>query len=246
MAIDPNSTVAQIALENPKSAAIFEKLGIDYCCGGRKPLQEACQAAGLDPAEVLASLQQSQPAGQQQESANVNKESLAGLVYHIVRKHHAYCREEGERLEALAGKVAAKHGENHPELQTVRSLFLELRQELTLHMMKEERMLFPHIIRLEEAATLGTAPPAAPFGSVQNPVRMMVQEHDGAGALLKQISAATEGYQVPEGACNSYRAFYVGLDAFEKDLHQHIHLENNLLFPKAIALEDAGNGHKEV
>lgn len=246
MAIDPNTTVAQIALENPKSAAIFEKLGIDYCCGGRKPLQEACQAAGLDPAEVLASLQQINPAEQPQEPAEYNKESLAGLVYHIVRKHHAYCREEGERLEALATKVATKHGENHPELQNVRSLFLQLRQELTLHMMKEERMLFPYIVRLEEAAALRTAPPLSPFGSVQNPVRMMVQEHDVAGTLLKQISDATGGYQVPDSACNSFQAFYAGLDAFEKDLHQHIHLENNLLFPKAIALEESFTAHKEV
>ena len=156
-----------------------------------------------------------------------------------MEKHHAYCREEGQRLQPLLAKVVSKHGEHHPELSQVQDLFTALHNELSMHMMKEEQMLFPYIIGLEESAKHKSAPPRAPFGTVQNPVRMMVQEHDDAGRLLKDIRTLTGNFTAPQDACTSFKALYQGLDALEADLHQHIHLENNILFPHAIALEDA-------
>ena len=237
MGIDIQKTVAEIALERPQAAAVFEKLGIDYCCGGKKPLAAACEAAGIDVNHVEGLLE---GAGTDQPDAgDWGKESLASLVSHIVEKHHAYCREEGLRLQPLLAKVVSKHGEHRPELAQVQELFTALRNELSMHMMKEEQMLFPYIIALEDSAARKSAPPRAPFGTVQNPVRMMVLEHDDAGHLLKEIRSLSGDFTTPQDACPSFKALYQGLEAFEADLHQHIHLENNILFPRAITLEDA-------
>jgi regulator of cell morphogenesis and NO signaling len=245
MNIDTQRTVADIALEKPQAAAVFEKLGIDYCCGGRKPLAEACEQAGVELNHVRNLLEEAfstdQPNAQ---GENWSEQSLANLINHIVRKHHAYCREECLRLEPLLAKVVSKHGENHPELERVQALFTSLRNELSLHLMKEEQMLFPYIIGLEESEKQKSAPPRAPFGTVQNPVRMMVQEHDNAGHLIRGIRGLTENFTPPSDACNSFKVLYKGLEAFEADLHQHIHLENNLLFPRAIELEDAAQAQE--
>lgn len=239
MSIDTQRTVAEIALERPESAAVFEKLGIDYCCGGGKPLAAACEAAGIDVHHVADLLEGTAGATQPgAEGANWSAQTLATLINHIVEKHHAFCREEGHRLEPLSAKVLSKHGERHPELQRIHEMFTSLRSELSMHMMKEEQMLFPYIARLEDSVTRNSAPPRPPFGAVQNPVRMMVQEHDDAGELLKEIREQSRGFSAPEDACPSFRALYQGLQAFEADLHQHIHLENNLLFPRAITLEE--------
>ena len=240
MGIDTQRTVAEIALDRPQAAAVFERLGIDYCCGGRKPLAAACQAAGIDVNHVANLLEQETgKTGEEIETGNWTERSLASLISHIVEEHHAYCREEGLRLQPLLGKVVSKHGGHHPELTQVQELFTSLRNELSMHMMKEEQMLFPYIIALEESATHKSAPPRAPFGTVQNPVRMMVEEHDDAGHLLKEIRTLTGNFTAPQDACTSFKALYQGLEAFEADLHQHIHLENNILFPRAVALEDA-------
>lgn len=237
MSIDTQRTVAEIALERPQAAAVFEKLGIDYCCGGKKTLAAACEGAGIDVNHVEGLLE---GAGKDQpDAANWGEHSLAGLVSHIVEKHHAYCREEGLRLQPLLAKVVSVHGLHHPELAQVQDAFTALRNELSMHMMKEEQMLFPYIIALEESAKQKSAPPRAPFGTVQNPVRMMVQEHDDAGHLLKEIRSLTGNFTAPQDACTSFKALYQGLEAFEADLHQHIHLENNILFPRAVTLEDA-------
>jgi len=239
MSIDTQRTVAEIALERPRAAATFEKLGIDYCCGGGKPLAAACDAAGIDVNHVTDLLENITGTDQSgAEAGNWNNQSLASLATHIVQKHHAYCRDESLRLDPLLAKVVTKHGERHPELGRVRELFTSLSNELSMHMMKEEQMLFPYIIALEDSVTHQSLPPRAPFGSVQNPVRMMVQEHDDAGNLTKEIRELTRNFTTPEGACNSFKVLYQGLEAFEADLHQHIHLENNLLFPRAITLEE--------
>ena len=236
MGIDTQRTVAEIALERPQAAAVFERLGIDYCCGGRKPLAAACEEAGIDLDRVEGLLEG--VGNDQLGTENWSDQSLASLVGHIVEKHHAYCREEGLRLQPLLEKVFSKHGEHHPELTQVRIAFTALRNELSIHMMKEEQMLFPYIIALEESAARKSAPPRAPFGTVENPVRMMVQEHDDAGHLLKEIRSVTGNFTAPQDACTSFKALYQGLEAFEVDLHQHIHLENNILFPRAVTLED--------
>jgi regulator of cell morphogenesis and NO signaling len=166
-------------------------------------------------------------------------QTLASLIDHIVRKHHTYCRETCLRIDPLLAKVISKHGENYPALGQIQIIFASLRNELAMHLMKEEQMFFPYIVRLEEAKVSQSAPPGAPFGTVQNPTRMTVQEHDDAGRLIKEIRTWTQNFTPPPAACNSFRALYHGLEEFEADLHQHIHLENNLLFPRSIALEDA-------
>jgi regulator of cell morphogenesis and NO signaling len=164
---------------------------------------------------------------------------LADLVAHIISTHHKYTREEMARLGPLFDKVCSVHGKNHPELLQVRVSFQGLEQELTMHMMKEERVLFPYIVRMEESVIQKEPVLPPPFGSVQNPVTMMMHEHDSAGEALRSMRKASAGYTPPGDACISFQTLYKTLADFEADLHQHIHLENNILFPRAIAMEKA-------
>jgi regulator of cell morphogenesis and NO signaling len=166
-------------------------------------------------------------------------EPMADLISHIKTTHHKYTREEMARLAPLFDKVCSVHGQNHPELQQVRASFRGLVQELTTHMMKEEMVLFPYIVRMEEAFIQKEAVLPSPFGSVQNPVSMMEHEHDSAGNALRAMREASSGYTAPPEACISYQTLYKALAEFEADLHQHIHLENNILFPRAITMEKA-------
>lgn len=227
-------TVRDLVIGNPGAARIFEKFGVDYCCGGEKSLAEACTTAKVNVDEVKAALEEPT---KETRDRDWQKASLAELTTHIVVKHHGFTREEINRLLPLIAKVFGVHGQNHPELQRVQILFDELANELTMHMMKEERMLFPYIEQLEAAVNRGSrlAPPM--FGTVQNPVRMMMMEHDSAGSVLHRIREITNGYTVPADACVSYHMLYKALQGFEADLHQHIHLENNILFPRAVEFE---------
>jgi regulator of cell morphogenesis and NO signaling len=235
MTIAVDKTVRELALEDPSSTRIFEKLGIDYCCGGNRSLREACESANLNLDEVLDSLQKAVPVTQR--DRDWQRESLASLIEHIQGTHHKYTREELARLGPLSEKVCSVHGKNHPELFHVRDLFQRLAQELSVHLMKEEMILFPYIVRMEAASAGDRLVGRAPFGSVQNPVSMMEHEHDSAGNVLREMSQATNGYSAPADACISYQTLYNALAVFEADLHQHIHLENNILFPRAVALE---------
>jgi regulator of cell morphogenesis and NO signaling len=238
MSVSMARTVRELVLENPQATRVLEKVGIDYCCGGGKSLEEACAAAKISVDEVIDSLELAEEqARAQQKDRNWQREPLADLVAHINSTHHKYTREEIARLGPLFDKVVSVHGKNHSELQHVRAAFRGLAQELTMHMMKEEAVLFPYIIRLEEAVIQKEPVLPPPFGSVQNPVAMMMQEHDSAGDALKAMRQASAGYTPPGDACISYQALYRALADFEKDLHQHIHLENNILFPRAIAME---------
>ncbi len=238
MAVKVDKTVRELALETPNATRVFEKFGIDYCCGGKRSLAEACSSAGLQASEVLKALEAegSCPA----ESAP--PDSLAGLAEYIVRKHHKFTREEIARLQALLAKVCSVHGTKHPELLTIQELFAGLSQELTMHLMKEENVLFPYIIRMEEAIRKHEGFRRPPFGTVQNPVRMMSQEHDGASEVLRKIRKESNTFNAPADACSSYRTLYEALQGFEADLHQHIHLENNVLFPRAIEVEESFRG----
>jgi regulator of cell morphogenesis and NO signaling len=164
------------------------------------------------------------------------KASLAELAKHIVAKHHGYVRQEIQRLIPLSAKVAGVPGKNHPEIEKIQSSFQALAEELTAHLMKEERMLFPYIEQLELAANSGSHPPASPFGTVKNPVRMMM-EHDSAGELLRKMREVSKNYSLPADACMSFQTLHRALEEFEADLHRHIHLENNILFPRAVELE---------
>jgi len=238
MSATTEKTVRELALENATATRVFEKLGIDYCCGGNKSLEEACRTANLNIDQVLDSLEMAeQSAHAAQRDRDWQVEPLADLIAHIKNTHHKCTREEIARLSPLFGKVCSVHGKNHPELLQIRGLFQGLSQELTTHLMKEEMVLFPYILRMEEAAIEKEPIVPAPFGTVQNPVSMMEHEHDSAGNALRAMREGSNGYSAPADSCISYQTLYKTLAAFETDLHQHIHLENNILFPRAIAME---------
>jgi regulator of cell morphogenesis and NO signaling len=238
MSVATDKTVRELVQEFPSATRVFEKFGIDYCCGGKRPLAEACNAANLSVNEVLDSLETAQKVSHNSPKAlDWQTEPLAELVAHIMNTHHKYTREEISRLGPLLAKVCSVHGKNHPELNNVRAVFHGLAQELTMHMMKEEKMLFPYIVRMEEAIIQKEPILPSPFGSVQNPVLMMEHEHDDAGEALRALREMTSGYTVPRDGCISYQTLFQALAEFEADLHQHIHLENNILFPRAIAME---------
>jgi len=239
MTISATRTVKELATELPGAARVFDKLGIDYCCGGGKTLGEACVAAGLASEEVLARLQaasQTEPAPG--EGKKLSEESLAALIDFIISKHHVFTTNELDRIRALLPRVRSLHAERHPELVQIEGLFDSLKVDLTTHMKKEEMILFPYITELEDSITNGRQAPSPMFGTVKNPVRMMRKEHDTAGDILRSIRQLSSDFTVPPDACISFQTLYEALEALELDLHQHIHLENNVLFPRAEAIED--------
>ena len=221
-------TLGELVAERPARARVLERFGLDYCCHGNRTLADAAAAAQLDPTtvadELLAIVD---PSG-----AEVDALDPAALVDHILGTHHAYLHEELPLLVALASKVREVHGGRHPELERVAELVTEIRDDLDPHLAKEERVLFPAI----HAWLAGER--SFPFGSISNPVRMMMLEHDRAGELLEELRVATDGYTVPLDGCTSYRLLYERLAHLEADTHRHVHLENNVLFP-AVTPEDA-------
>lgn len=238
MTFTETKTVRELALEMPNATRVFERLKIDYCCGGGKPLSAACEAAGIPLADVVRLLEESGQKIETGEATDFQTASLASLTRYIVDKHHVFTREEMARLTALIEKVCNAHGQNHPELLQIQTLFRDLANDLAPHMFKEERILFPYITELEAAAAGRRPLMPPPFGTVRNPVRMMMMEHDVAGDILRKLREASSDYTVPPDACISYQTLYGALEAFEQDLHQHIHLENNILFPRAVEIED--------
>lgn len=230
-------TVGEFASANPAAARAFEKLGIDYCCGGRRTLAQACHAAGVTPEAFAAAIEAEARTAPQAADRDWTAEPLVSLMGHIRSRHHAFTRAEIARLAPLFDKVIAAHGARHPELALVRNTFAALAAELFAHLMKEEIVLFPFIERMEESLAGGSPVPMPPFGTMRNPVAMMAAEHDGAGEALRQMREASHGYSAPPDACASFRALFEGLAGFEADLHRHIHLENNILFPRAIEME---------
>lgn len=238
MAINKTKTVGEFAVDLPGATRVFEKLGIDYCCGGAKPLSEACSSVGVTEESVVALLNCLQGLGFDDSGAtDWQTIPLSELTKYIVDKHHKFARAELVRLKELLAKVCSVHSRNHPELFRIRDIFFRLQADLTDHMLKEEKILFSHIERLETSIARGEQSPRPAFGSICNPVRIMTQEHDEAGQALRGLREATSNYQPPADGCISFRTLYEGLEGFEKDLHQHIHLENNILFPRAAQLE---------
>ena len=230
--IDPETTVGELVTERPGRSRIFERLGIDYCCGGKKTLGAACRERGLDIGRVVADLAEDAPSAPGTDWA---KASLGDLVDHILDRHHAYLRGELPRLAGMSAKVCGVHGERHPELRRVDGTFGRLRAELEMHMAKEERVLFPMIRELEASSVR----PVFHCGSLANPLRVMEAEHDAAGEALAEMRELTGGYSVPPDGCNTYRVLMDGLASLERDLHEHIHEENNILFPRALAREES-------
>jgi len=237
MDLDTTETVGEIARRHPAAVAVFEALGIDYCCGGNKSLEDACQKKNVSLNLVLSDLSSALVARPTQADGHWMTSPLAELSAHIVTQHHDYAKRELPRLTALAAKVQSRHGQAHQELDKIRELVEAMSSEMMLHMLKEEQVLFPRLKSVEESAQAGVAPPPAFFGRLINPIRHMMSDHDDTGELLRSIRALTNDYKLPEGACMSYQALYGGLEALEKDTHQHIHLENNILFPRALEFE---------
>lgn len=237
MTVIAEKTVRDLALESSSATRVFEKLGIDYCCGGDKSLEEACRATGRSIEQVQQALDEAARNAATVAVRDWQREPLTELIAHIQSTHHKFVREEIVRLGPLFEKVCGVHGKTHPELLHIRAVFCGLAQELTSHLMKEEMVLFPYIARMEESVIAGEPLLPAPFGTVANPVSMMEHEHDSAGEALRAMRLASGGYQAPESACTSYQALYRALAEFEADLHQHIHLENNILFPRAMKME---------
>ena len=227
----PNKTVREIVIENPAASRVFEAVGIDYCCGGNKALTDACERANVRTDYVLEQLERARNSGAPQKDWSFARASE--LIAYIVDQHHGYVRRETPRINALLDKVTARHGESHHEVLRIEQLFREVADELGTHMAKEENVLFPFIERLEREG--GSV--ASPFGSVSYPIARMIAEHDDAGALLAEIRGLANGFEPPADACPTFRALYSALQEFERDLHLHVHLENNVLFPAAEKLE---------
>jgi regulator of cell morphogenesis and NO signaling len=234
-------SVGQIAAELPASIRVFERHQIDFCCGGKVPVADACQARGLDAEELLKEID-AEVSHASPESGEADREwrtaSLGSLVDHIVSNHHVYLKTNLPRIAAMVDKVLAAHSTRHGEvLEPLAMTFFAMREELDSHLMKEEMILFPLIRKIEAAGASGQ--PSAGFhcGSIQNPIRVMVMEHDSAGDALANMRRLTNGYTPPEDACNTFRGLYFELAALEADLHRHIHLENNILFPRAVEME---------
>lgn len=226
-------TVADILMENPKAATVFKKYHIDYCCKGGKLFEEACAEAGLDPKALQEEIDHTT------ESAPFNvrarKWTLDFLADYVVNNHHQYVREVTPDLLALSNKVTRVHGNSHPELHDIDKTINAIAGELMQHIEKEEQILFPAIKQLFRQENDMTFP----FTTIQAPIRMMEDEHTQAGEGFEKIRELSDHFTVPQDACTSYRLLFDMLAAYEDDLHQHIHLENNILFPKAIALENA-------
>ncbi|HWQ54141.1 MAG TPA: iron-sulfur cluster repair di-iron protein [Bryobacteraceae bacterium] len=230
-------TVGEIAAEYPATVRVFQRHQIDFCCGGKLPLANACESRGLAPEKLLEELEEA-AAGRQTDATDWNAASLTALIDHIVRTHHEYLKSELPRLSEMLARVISKHNNKYGQIpEQLGEIFEGLRAELESHLMKEENVLFPLVEQMEAAAKAGVSAPPAHCGSVNNPIRVMVHEHDSAGGALAELRAVSRNYAVPEDACNTFRALYHDLEVLEADLHQHIHLENNVLFPRAAALE---------
>ena len=236
MEISKDTSIGEVVKFNFKTAAFFQEHNIDFCCGGEKTISEATKEAGFDTDEFIKELEslavQTDP-----DTSFFNSLTMSELSDYIVKRHHRYVHDNIPAINKNIKKICEVHGEHHPELYEIHELFSRSAGELIKHMQKEELMLFPYIKRLEQAALNKTELPGSPFGSVSNPIAMMVKDHQQEGDRFDRISALTGKYKVPEDACTTYELTLHQLREFETDLHGHIHLENNILFPKAIELE---------
>lgn len=230
--------IGEIVAKDIRKAEVFRKFGIDFCCGGKKTVEKACREKNISMSELqreLDYLDMQTTTGAL--SQHFDSWDLDFLADYIVNTHHKYVARAIPDLFEYTQKVARVHGKQHPETVEIADYFVQVMDELNRHMMKEEKVLFPYIKTLAEARKLKVTPELPHFGTVENPVRMMEHEHDQVGEYMRRINELAGGYEVPQGACNTYRLAYAKLKEFEEDLHQHIHLENNILFSKAIALE---------
>ena len=227
--ISTETTVGEIVRATPARSRVFEHLGIDYCCGGKKTLAEACRGKGLEPATVVAMLAAFDAGPSENMAANPDTLSLTALCDHIQQVHHEFLREELPRLDFMTRKVAAVHGDHEPRLLEVRQVFEAFSAAMVAHTREEEELIFPAIRQLESAAEKGEG---ARLGVA---IEKLESEHDRAGAALERFAELTDNYTPPDWACNTFRALYDRLANLERDTHQHVHKENNVLFPRALA-----------
>lgn len=232
-------SVGELAAQDYRKVEVFKKYGIDFCCGGKKSLSKVCLEKGISQEQLERELHQAE-ISTKLPSQDFNTWDIGFLADYIVQTHHKYVAQAMAPIFEYTQKVARVHGHQHPEVVEAASLFVKVMDEINPHMMKEENILFPFIKKLAEANKTGQSI-QSPFGTIRNPVNMMEHEHDAVGELMQKIRTVTTNYTVPEDACNSFRYAYAKLQEFEADLHQHIHLENNILFPKAIEMEQAMN-----
>lgn len=233
MTIAPTTTLGDLVTEDPRRSRVLDEFGLDYCCGGQATLADACAAQGLDTQQVAEALDLPDrgPAPEWQ------KLSLADLARHVVDTHHTYLWRELPRLQMLVEKVADVHGERHPELAQVRADYSLLAEDLAAHLTKEERILFPGVLQLTEGD-----PDSLGGLRLSNPISQMLNEHDVAGDILRRLRETTRDYAMPEDGCASYQAMLAGLEEMEADLHEHIHKENNVLFPAVVEYEQEIRG----
>lgn len=232
--LDASSTLGEVVAERPALARVFEKLGIDFCCGGKQTLEQACRGRGLDVGTVIALLNagdaEEEPA-RGEKNIDVLKMSLTELADHIQHTHHAYLKRELPRLQPLIERIAIKHHDKNPKIVQLPAVYSDFRLEMEQHMAKEEHVLFPLIRRIDHALTHGERV----SGSIAGPIEAMEIEHQHAGDALAVMRRLTDDFSTPGAACNTYRGVMQGLKELEADLHQHVHKENNVLFPRAIS-----------
>jgi regulator of cell morphogenesis and NO signaling len=237
--IGPTMSIADLALRTPGATRLFEFLHIDYGCFGSASLADACADIGIDLDATLFKLNQLALAGERSATIDWTREPLEALTKHIVENHHVYTRYALAKLDTLADQVVAAHGAEHSELETLKELLQSAGAELRPHLLKEERILFPYIDALASARS-GAGHRFGPLESARGPIHVMMQDHRQLGVLLRRMRHVTRDYVPPEEACASWRALYDGLEALERDLFQHVHLESNLLFPRTLELERSG------
>ncbi len=236
LTINPNTTIAEIIKKDIRTAEIFDKYGIDFCCGGRQLLKDACHNSRLQFDEIIFEIEKKINPNLP-ENIDYASWEIDRLIYHIMEKHHNYVNHNISFLLNLSTKVSSVHGAKHPEYIRIEILVKELAEDLRIHLKKEEDILFPYALRMVSAKRLGIDIPFPSFETVQNPIAVMESEHDHAGTILKEISELTHLFTIPRDACNSVQLLFSKLKEFEDDLHIHVHLENNLVFPKLKELE---------
>ena len=230
------STIGELVASDFRKAEVFKKFGLDFCCGGAKSVKDACKEKGIDAVKVEQALREIDQLPKDRQ-LDFNNWELDFLVDYILNTHHKYVTDSLRVIYEYSTKVANVHGALHPEVVEIANLFIGVAEELESHMQKEELILFPYVKQLVAAKKSGSALPTQGFGSIENPIHVMEAEHDGAGDVFKLISTLSDNYTPPEDACSTYKVLYSKLQEFENDLHAHVHLENNILFPKAIELE---------
>lgn len=235
MSTTEEKTIGQFVKDDYRTAQVFQQHGLDFCCGGNRTIKEACKKKDLNPDEIFRDLEQIKTSGIKED--NYSQWSLDFLVDYIVNNHHKFTRNKLPEIGKYAKKVAKVHGERHEELNEIYYEFTMLHTEIFNHLDKEERILFPYIKELVEADKNDKKPKVPEFGEAANPIAMMEDEHDEAGDSMAKIRKLSNDFTPPPDACTTYRLLYQNLEGFEKDLHKHVHLENNILFPKALELE---------